>query len=47
MMDALEQEVIAMVREHKLKIKIFAPSILGMLSKIADRLGWQNLKKEI
>lgn len=46
MRDELEQEVIAVVRQYGFALSMAKP-VKAVLLKIADRLGWQNLKKEL
>lgn len=45
-MDDLEKEACAVVRQYGLALSMAKP-VRVLLVKIADRLDWQNLKKEL
>lgn len=47
MNDELERRAVLAMKKYKGTIAFFAPELLGLLSEIADRLGWQNLKGEL
>lgn len=45
-MDELEQEAIAVVRQYGFAL-VMAKPVKALLIKIADRLGWHQLRKEL
>lgn len=46
MHDELEREAVALVKQYRGYL-LMAPGLKSFFKRLADRLGWQNLKGEL